>query len=155
MTAPPKSRYDVGVIVNAPRGKLYEAAVSMVRRVVTAERWTIADHHQSHALGALYDSPWYHRPSPEQGLALVLSFDGRGNDGCFNAYLANSRGDSAGLVTTVVTKRPLALGLLYKDLGSMLPHFWTGTNRTRSPCEASPLACERLPGIMMAYAGDV
>ena len=43
-------------------------------------RWVTVDHHVAHAALGFYDSPFQR--------ALVLSYDGGGNDGTFNVYSA-------------------------------------------------------------------
>ena len=44
-------------------------------------RWVTVDHHLAHAALGFYDSPFQR--------ALVLSYDGGGNDGTFNVYSAD------------------------------------------------------------------
>ena len=46
--------------------------------------WVTVDHHLAHAALGFYDSPF--------ARALVFSYDGAGNDGCFAAY-HGARGD--------------------------------------------------------------
>ena len=47
----------------------------VVREIIPVKRWVDVDHHRSHALLGLYDSPFQ--------APLVFSFDGGGNDGYF------------------------------------------------------------------------
>lgn len=58
--------------------------VQAMQRVVRAQRWLTYDHHEAHAMLGFYDSPFE--------TALVASFDGGGNDGLFNIYLAHRTG---------------------------------------------------------------
>lgn len=48
---------------------------------IKAKNYVYALHHEAHAAGCFYQSPYQD--------ALVFSFDGGGNDGFFNVYLAN------------------------------------------------------------------
>ena len=57
---------------------------AQLQRVVRARRWMGYNHHEAHAAIGFYDSPF-------RQAALVISFDGGGNDGSFNAYLADKR----------------------------------------------------------------
>lgn len=50
-------------------------------KFISAKKYVKKLHHQSHAAGCFYQSPYEN--------ALVFSFDGGGNDGMFNIYLAN------------------------------------------------------------------
>lgn len=76
-------------------------------------------HHESHAAGVFYQSP-YQR-------ALIVSFDGGGNDGKFNIYLCN-RGESPQLLERVfnpVLHAPgcpidFDLGFAYMSFGEIL-----------------------------------
>lgn len=45
---------------------------------LTLTRWIAVDHHLCHATLGFYDSPFQN--------ALILSYDGGGNDGTFNIY---------------------------------------------------------------------
>jgi carbamoyltransferase len=50
---------------------------------VPAKKYIQAKHHQAHAAGCFYQSPFED--------ALIFSFDGGGNDGMFNIYLGNRK----------------------------------------------------------------
>lgn len=52
--------------------------VALLQSLVEAKQWVTVDHHLSHAALGFYDSPFKH--------ALILSYDGGGNDGTFNIY---------------------------------------------------------------------
>ena len=53
-----------------------------VEQVLPAKVWGYGDHHRAHAMLGLYESGF--------GRALVLSYDGGGNDGCFNLYAVDA-----------------------------------------------------------------
>lgn len=58
---------------------------SIIREVFNTEQVrTIARHHDTHAAAAFYQSPFDE--------ALIISYDGGGDDGFFNVYSANSEG---------------------------------------------------------------
>ena len=50
----------------------------VIREEFPVKRWVEVDHHRSHAMLGLYDSPF--------SAPLVFSFDGGGNDGYFKMY---------------------------------------------------------------------
>jgi len=52
-----------------------------IKELIQAKEYKSYKHHESHAAGAFYQSP-FHK-------ALIFSFDGGGNDGKFNIYLAD------------------------------------------------------------------
>lgn len=60
---------------------------------IKAKKFVEGLHHESHAAGAFYQSPYKE--------ALVFSFDGGGNDGCFNIYHA-TRKNSVQLLKQVI-----------------------------------------------------
>ncbi len=82
-----------------------------------AKTYIHCKHHHSHAAGAFYQSPY--------DKALIFSFDGGGNDGCFNIYLAK-RGKELQLlkqITHPASTSPheyLDLGLPYMLFGHYL-----------------------------------
>jgi carbamoyltransferase len=71
---------------------------------IPAKNYLEGLHHRSHAASTFYQSPYKK--------ALIFSFDGGGNDGKFNIYLAN-RKTSVELLETVVNQNPH----IYYDLG--------------------------------------
>lgn len=99
--------------------------------LVRADRWVTVDHHRAHALHALHDAGG--------GDALVVSYDGGGNDGSFNVFRA-LRGTLAH-----VARVPLNLGTPYRLLAVAMPEV---TGRAPQP-RAGHLA---LSGKLMAYA---
>jgi carbamoyltransferase len=54
--------------------------VYRLRHVIPAKQYVDHQHHEAHAAGCFYQSPYEK--------ALIFSFDGGGNDGKFNVYLA-------------------------------------------------------------------
>jgi len=74
---------------------------------IKAKNYIEGHHHRSHAAGVFYQSPY-----PE---ALIFSFDGGGDDGKFNIYLAN-RENSVTLLETVINPT-LNLHYIGYDLG--------------------------------------
>tara|TARA_Y100000592_G_scaffold33638_2_gene53347 strand:+ start:5733 stop:7304 length:1572 start_codon:yes stop_codon:yes gene_type:complete len=67
---------------------------------------TIARHHETHAASAFYMSPFEE--------ALVVSYDGGGDDGHFNVYIANNKG------IKLLEKVPSDFGGGYLLCGSMI-----------------------------------
>tara|TARA_A100000172_G_C3043626_1_gene111575 strand:- start:3051 stop:4679 length:1629 start_codon:yes stop_codon:yes gene_type:complete len=106
-----------------------------------AKTYIHCKHHHSHAAGAFYQSPY--------DKALIFSFDGGGNDGCFNIYLAK-RGKELQLlkqVTHPASDSPheyLDLGLPYMLFGHYL-----GEIRQEIDVSAGNLT---YPGKMMGLA---
>ena len=106
-----------------------------------AKTYIHCKHHHSHAAGAFYQSPY--------DKALIFSFDGGGNDGCFNIYLAK-RGKELQLlkqITHPASTSPheyLDLGLPYMLFGHYL-----GEIRQEIDVSAGNLT---YPGKMMGLA---
>ena len=106
-----------------------------------AKTYIHCKHHHSHAAGAFYQSPY--------DKALIFSFDGGGNDGCFNIYLAK-RGKELQLlkqITHPASNSPheyLDLGLPYMLFGHYL-----GEIRQEIDVSAGNLT---YPGKMMGLA---
>ena len=88
-----------------------------LEKVIPAKKYIYGLHHQSHAAGAFYQSPYEE--------ALAFSFDGGGNDGFFNVYHA-TRKNSVKLLECVlnpVTNTPHVfydLGFPYMVMGNYL-----------------------------------
>lgn len=72
---------------------IYDGLHDLSREFIPAKNFIGSEHHRSHAAGCFYQSPYEE--------ALVFSFDGGGNDGKFNIYLAN-RDKSVELLESVV-----------------------------------------------------
>lgn len=87
------------VLIGTQRFNLHE--------IVPAKKYIHGLHHQSHAAGAFYQSPYQE--------ALVFSFDGGGNDGFFNIYHAN-RENSVELLECVLNPK-YNTPHIYYDLG--------------------------------------
>jgi len=90
----------------------FDTCISMVlgdheqalRNTVRARSYQKANHHESHAAAALYQSPFQE--------ALVVSFDGGGNDGYFNVYRAQ-KGEELRRVAAF----PMNVGTVYGLFG--------------------------------------
>lgn len=78
-----------------------------VTNFIPRAKTIIANHHESHGYSTFYQSPY--------NKALVISFDGGGNDGCFNIYLADRR---EGL--SLISKIGVDLGMGYATFGRYL-----------------------------------
>ena len=76
------------------------------RAINTENVRTIARHHETHAASAFYMSPFEE--------ALVVSYDGGGDDGHFNVYTANKKG------IKLLEKVPSDFGGGYLLCGSMI-----------------------------------
>lgn len=78
-----------------------------LERFIKANNYIECHHHRSHAAGAFYQSDYKE--------ALIFSFDGGGNDGKFNVYLAD-RENSVTLLESVINPI-LNLNFMGYDLG--------------------------------------
>jgi carbamoyltransferase len=103
----------------------------VLAELLSAERWVTVDHHRAHALHGAHDAPFRR--------ALVVSFDGGGNDGTFNLFRAK---DGA---LAHIARVPLNLGTPYRLLATTMPEV---TGRRPQP-RAGHLS---LAGKVMAYA---
>lgn len=99
--------------------------------LVNPGREVTVDHHRAHALHALHDAAVRD--------ALVVSYDGGGNDGCFNVFRAE------GGALAHVERVPLNLGTPYRLLATAMPEVTGGRPQPR----AGHLS---LAGKLMAYA---
>ena len=81
-------------------------------KLIPAKTYLSVDHHASHAACALYQSDYSE--------ALIVSFDGGGNDGFFNIYHAPNRKE-----INLIKKIDLDLGFAYMIFGNYLEdiHF--------------------------------
>lgn len=78
-----------------------------VKNLIPADAYVSYNHHESHAAGTFYQSDFEN--------ALIFSFDGGGNDGKFNIYLADRQ---EGLTLLEQVKNPkLNTEHIYYDLG--------------------------------------
>ena len=57
--------------------------IDIIANLIECDNMIITDHHHSHAAGAFYQSPYND--------ALIISFDGSGNDGKFNIYRGSNK----------------------------------------------------------------
>ena len=101
--------FAVGVIVHGIDGPYWDYIPSLIRqsRVIEVERWVEVDHHMAHAALGFYASPFRS--------ALVVSYDGGGNDGTFNAYLA-----TPGEIK-LIAQKSYNFGDMYMHLAELLP----------------------------------
>lgn len=94
--------FDYGAVVlfegpeMEPRAE-YSALPLIVEKVFPVKEWRLVDHHEAHARMAFFLSPFRD--------ALILSYDGGGNDGVFNVYYGRQ-------------EEILRLGQLGLDLGT-------------------------------------
>lgn len=119
--------FDVGVNValDSPGGitEWHNTVSRVVRQTFVVRQWIEVDHHRSHALLALYDSP-FSRP-------LILSFDGGGNDGFFLVY----HGDRKNGSLSIIDEKKWNLGTAYMRVGAAVSEV-VGNRRCKSliPC---------------------
>ena len=100
---------------------LASAIPLIVEEYVPVEKWHWVDHHEAHALLAYHSSPFR--------TALVVSYDGGGNDGSFNAYVG--RVDQSVRLERIA-QLDYNLGESYSLLGGLLPEV-SDTNQ-RAVC---------------------
>jgi len=86
---------------------IYDEITYIMHSYINAKTKISQKHHESHAAGAFYQSPYKE--------ALIFSFDGGGNDGKFNIYMAE-RSSGVTLLTSVLN--PIkGSPHIYYDLG--------------------------------------
>lgn len=76
--------------------------------IIEGARFATCPHHRAHASGTFYQSPFER--------ALILSFDGGGDDGVFNVYHAPDRATGVELLG----RRPIDFGFAYMAFGQYL-----------------------------------
>lgn len=78
---PCPQEFDIGIIPDYTQGFTLPGTQlsKVVERVFRVKTWRTLNHHESHALMAYYSSPFHS--------ALIVSFDGGGNDGTFNVFV--------------------------------------------------------------------
>lgn len=76
------TRFETGVLIDLPYFKSpgHMQIPSVVEEVFEIKQWRHVHHHEAHALLGYYASPF--------SSALVVSYDGGGDDGYFNVFLA-------------------------------------------------------------------
>ena len=123
--APCPTSFDYGIMVNFGGGVPVQHAQlpHIVERFFHVREWRNVNHHEAHALMGYFASPFRS--------AFVLSYDGGGNDGVFNAFLGR------GFELHRIGRKPLNLGSGYYKLASFLQEV-NGYPETQS------LVCERL-----------
>ncbi len=119
-------RFDVAVTSGAPTWQK-----EILQGLFRADRWHEVDHHHAHAAIGFYDS--------RCETALIISYDGGGNDGTFNLFQGS--GQSIERLATL----PHNLGSSYRAVGTWMPEV------------AGPLPQRRgghlsIAGKLMAYA---
>ncbi|CAE7214452.1 nolO [Symbiodinium sp. CCMP2592] len=90
---------------------------TVVESVFSVREWRNVNHHEAHALMGYFSSPFRS--------AFILSYDGGGNDGYFNAFVAE------GQEVTRIARRSMNMAMSYAMLGGLLPEV-TGTPETTS-----------------------
>lgn len=85
----------------------YSRFERVIREVINADRFILKNHHESHAACAFYQSPFKE--------ALIISFDGSGNDGKFNIYEGSYE---HGIIP--IKKIDKSLGKIYREVSLTL-----------------------------------
>ncbi len=98
--------------------------------MVNCKRWETVDHHMSHASLGFYDSGFKK--------ALIISYDGGGNDGVFNIYIGE------GNQIRLLERKQLNLGTPYKLIATQMEEITHGKPQPRSGHHS-------LSGKMMGY----
>jgi len=108
---PCPKEFDQGVLMTFPpfegREEQWDNIVPIVEKVFTVKAWHHAAHHLSHALLAYHSSPFHS--------AVIVSYDGGGDDGLFNIYVG------IGNEVHRVARLGYNLGDTYAFLGGLLP----------------------------------
>ncbi|CAK8991133.1 Nodulation protein NolNO [Durusdinium trenchii] len=101
--------FEYGLIVDFGMYTRYQSTLlpKLMDTVFSVKVWRSVNHHEAHALMAYHSSPFRS--------AFILSFDGGGNDGTFNAFLGH------GLDIDRIGRRNINLGKIYERIGSFLP----------------------------------
>ena len=90
--------------------QLFTVIPLIVEEYFPVEKWHWVDHHEAHALMAYHSSPFR--------TALIVTYDGGGNDGSFNAYVGRAVGDGK---VERIAQLDYNLGEMYNFLGGLLP----------------------------------
>ena len=133
-------RFDFGVIVHdVAEGHLHHQLPWLVEEIFHVETWKYVDHHEAHARSGFFASPFRS--------ALIVSFDGGGNDGYFNIY----RGTFDRVER--LARLDLNLGQMYNFIASNLFEV-SGKNATCSASDVhKPLEFDlSRAGKLMSYA---
>jgi hypothetical protein len=113
--------------------------VTALKTLVAASEWRTFNHHQAHAALGFYDSPF--------SSALVFSFDGGGNDGYFNVYLAER---SSGMEALARTLHPA--GFVYHHIARGLSEVSSKACYEPTGNIEGSAACLQVSGRKMGYA---
>jgi carbamoyltransferase len=131
-------KFDTCYLMNA--SVIMDGKTHYIGKNIPANEYKFPTHHQSHAAGAFYQSPYQE--------ALVFSFDGGGDDGKFNIYKAH-RETSVELLKTVISPSSDSPHIFY-DLG--FPYMVLG--HYLADIKQEPLSIGNLvyPGKIMGLA---
>ena len=130
-------------------------AHAMLSQRLSAQEWHYAEHHRAHASLGFYDSPY--------ASAVVLSYDGGGNDGHLRVFTADrTHGISAVDGAYIEQLRQNNMGLAYGWLGMIIPQIHSDAVHAPSRGHRKNLgvttlhenvdALHALPGKLMALA---
>eukprot|EP00438_Fugacium_kawagutii_P002062 Skav212343 [mRNA] locus=scaffold1488:238591:240732:+ [translate_table: standard] len=97
--------------------------------------WRFANHHHAHALLGFYTSPYRS--------AIIMSYDGGGNDGVFNFYLG------LGLEVKPIANTPFNMGMAYNMIALLLPEV-TGAKNPSVLCSDVEITPRTLTEIVAA-----
>ncbi|EDV25487.1 uncharacterized protein TRIADDRAFT_55626 [Trichoplax adhaerens] len=112
----------------------------ILQELIECDKWIAVDHHLCHATLGFYDSPFQN--------ALILSYDGGGNDGTFNIY-SGTRKDYK---IQLIKKIGLNLGTPYRQLATCMPEVTGKTFSNDEPTNYMRFAPLALSGKVMGYA---
>lgn len=104
---PCPQEFDQGVLMTMPDFVKWDSIIPIVEKVFTVRSWHHAAHHLSHALMAYHSSPFHS--------AVIVSYDGGGDDGLFNIYVG------IGNEVHRVARFGYNMGDTYAFLGGLLP----------------------------------
>ena len=107
---PQHFKHGVMVADHVSYWQLFTVIPLIVEEYFPVEKWHWLDHHQAHALMAYHSSPFR--------TALIVTYDGGGNDGSFNAYVGRVGGDGQ---VERIAQLDYNLGEMYNFLGGLLP----------------------------------
>ncbi|CAK9067242.1 Nodulation protein NolO [Durusdinium trenchii] len=144
-------RFKLGITVWGIDATFEDFVPSTVQGLLEVEEWQVVSHHMAHAALAFYSSPFRS--------ALVVSYDGGGDDGTFNAYRASPEDG-----IKEIARLNYNFGDMYMHLAELLPEV-TGKSISqvcRPPQKGMPWsrvmledmrAILSLAGKLMGYSG--
>eukprot|EP00438_Fugacium_kawagutii_P021036 Skav205794 [mRNA] locus=scaffold340:457962:459722:- [translate_table: standard] len=120
---PCPQEFETGIILDVTQCLTRQGAQlsKLVERVFRVKTWRNANHHESHALMAYYSSPFRS--------ALIISFDGGGNDGFWNVFVGH------GLDVYRIAREPASPVLAYTQIGSYLPAITGSEESLQTLCD--------------------